>query len=230
MLEPLAPDVPPRRGSLAALGPLRLSAAGAVTVLALSSTGHVVVLAALLAVLVAQPLAVGAVLLAGLAVLERWGTPSLEAIVGAQSVLGAGGVVGPATAAASAWFAAAALVLASPRADGHDDDMAGDGDDDHETPSRRRLSRLPRLPRLPRPRPAALVTAVATGSTAALVVAGPAFSVDLPVRLGATAVAVVVAAAVSSLRWQQATAALALVAALVAAALGAAVTNGRVGL
>jgi hypothetical protein len=71
---------------------------------------------------------------------------------------------------------------------------------------------------------------VATGSTAALVVAGPAFSVDLPVRLGATAVAVVVAAAVSSLRWQQATAALALVAALVAAALGAAVTNGRVGL
>jgi hypothetical protein len=227
LLEPLAPDVPPRRGSLAALGPLRLSAAGAVTVLALSSTGHVVVLAALLAVLVAQPLAVGAVLLAGLAVLERWGTPSLEAIVGAQSVLGAGGVVGPATAAASAWFAAAALVLASPGADGHDDDLAGDGDDDHETPSRRRLSRLSRFPR---PRPAALVTAVAAGSTAALVVAGPAFSVDLPVRLGATAVAVVVAAAVSSLRWQQATAALALVAALVAAALGAAVTNGRVGL
>ncbi|MGI8758899.1 MAG: hypothetical protein ACR2K0_06290, partial [Acidimicrobiales bacterium] len=73
-------------------------------------------MAAALAVLVARPVAVGAVLFAGLAVLERWGTPSLSAVAGAQSVLGPGGAIGPAAAAASAWFAAAALVLASPGA------------------------------------------------------------------------------------------------------------------
>ncbi|MGI8984057.1 MAG: hypothetical protein ACR2HM_05935, partial [Acidimicrobiales bacterium] len=66
-------------------------------------------LVVLLSVLVAHPAAVGAVLLAGVAVLQRWGTPSLDAVAGAQSVLGAGGVVGPEAAAASAWFAAAAL-------------------------------------------------------------------------------------------------------------------------
>ncbi|MDP8987220.1 MAG: hypothetical protein M3N11_02600, partial [Actinomycetota bacterium] len=72
----------------------------------------------LLAVAVASPAAAGAVLFAGLAVLERWGTASLEAVAGAQSVLGPGGVVGPTAAAASAWLAAAALVLASPSSGG----------------------------------------------------------------------------------------------------------------
>ncbi|MDP8953338.1 MAG: hypothetical protein M3N37_00140 [Actinomycetota bacterium] len=220
LLEPPDPNVPPRSGSLAALGPLRLSAAGAATVLALSSTGHIGVLVALLAVLVAQPLAVGAVLLAGLAVLERWGSPSLEAVAGAQSVLGAGGVVGPATAAASAWFAAAALVLASPRAGGGDDGGGYDvGGPDAPVGSQRRGSRA-----------GALVVALATGSAAALVVAGPELAVDLPVRLGATAAAVVVAAVVSSQRWQYLSAGLALAAAVAAAALGATVTTGRVGL
>ncbi len=160
----------------------------------------------------AQPLGVGAVLLAGLAVLERWGSPSLEAVAGAQSVLGPGGVVGPASAAASAWFTAAALVLASPRAAGREDDAAAGS------------SRRHRL------RPAALVVALATGSTAALVVAGPELAVDLPLRLGATVLAVALAVVVSSQRWQVVSAGLALVAGVVAAALGAAVTSGRVGL
>ena len=219
LLAPPDPHVPPRPGSLAALGPLRLSAAGAATVLALSSTGHVGVLAVVLAVVVAQPLAVGAVLLAGLAVFERWGTPSLEAVAGAQAVLGPGGVVGPAAAAASTWFAAAALVLASPRAVGRNDGDRDDAVNPVDDRSRRRL-----------PRPAALVVALATGSAAALVVAGPALAVDLPVRLGATAAAVVVAAVVASQRWQLVSAGLALVAAVVAAVLGAVVTSGRVGL
>ena len=52
--------------------------------------------------------------LAGLAFAARWGTTSLDAISGAQAVLGPAGVVGPPLAAASAWCGAAALVLAVP--------------------------------------------------------------------------------------------------------------------
>ncbi len=164
-----------------------------------------------LAVLVAQPFAVGAVVLAGLTVLERWGSPSLEAVAGAQSVLGPGGLVGPASAAASAWLAAVALVLASPHVG---DRNAGDGG---TARSRRR------------PSAAAVLVALAMGSAAALVVAGPSFSDDLPIRLGATAVAVAVSAVVSSQRAQLVTAGAALAAAVVAAGLGAAVISSRIG-
>lgn len=212
LLEPLDPHLPARPGSLAALGPLRLSAAGAAVVLAVSSTGHIAVLAVLLAVLVAQPAAVGAVLLAGIAVLERWGTPSLDAVAGAQSVLGPGGIVGPEAAAASAWFAALALVLAAPRLAGDDAGPAGER-------AGRRL-----------PPGGALVGALALGAAAAAAVAGPDFETGGLLRLGATAGAVLVAAVVSSLRWPQVTAGLALAAGIVAAALGVTVATGRMGL
>ena len=213
-LEPLDPYLPARPGSLAALGPLRLTAAGAAVVLAVSSTGHVAVLAVLLAVLVGQPAAVGAVLLAGIALLERWGTPSLDAVAGAQSVLGPGGFVGPRAAAASAWFAALALVLASPRLASDDADSAA-----MPGPTRRRL-----------PPGGALVAALALGAAAAAAVAGPDFETGGLLRLGATAGAVLVAAVVSSLRWPKVTAGLALIAGVVAAALGVAVATGRMGL
>ncbi|HEV2071801.1 MAG TPA: hypothetical protein VGR26_18615 [Acidimicrobiales bacterium] len=167
----------------------------------------------LLAVLVAQPAAVGAVVLAGIAVLERWGTPSLDAVAGAQSVLGPGGIVGPEAAAASAWFAALALVLASPRLAGNDASAA--------TPERARRRVPPG---------GALVAALALGTAAAAAVAGPDFEAGGLVRLGATAVAVLVAAVVSSLRWPQVTAGLALAAGIVAATLGGAVATGRMGL
>jgi hypothetical protein len=49
------------------------------------------------------------------AVAVRWGTTSLGAMSGAQSLLGAAGWVGPGLAAASCWCAAAALVVAAPR-------------------------------------------------------------------------------------------------------------------
>jgi hypothetical protein len=182
--------------------------------LALASSGHVVALAVLLSVVVAHPAAVGAVLLAGLAVLQRWGTPSLDAIAGAQSVLGPGGVVGPQAAATSAWFAAAALVLATPRPAGDDD--AGPAPE--RVGSRRR------------PAGGALVVALALGAAAAAAVAGPDFGSDILLRLGATAVAVVLAVVVSSLRRQDVTAILALVAGIVAAALATGVASGRVGL
>lgn len=158
---------------------------------------------------VARPAAVGAVLFAGLALLERWGTTSLDAVAGAQAVLGPGGVVGPPAGAASAWCTAAALVLASPWVEGSD---ASEG--------RRRR----------RPSPAALVVALATGGAAAAVVAGPGLGADPALRLGATVAAVVVATVVASLRSRHVTAALALAAGVSAAALAAVVATGRVGL
>jgi hypothetical protein len=176
-----------------------------------------VVLAALLAVVVGSPAAVGAVLFAGLAVLERWGTDSLGAVAGAQSVLGPGGLVGPTAAAASAWFAAGALVLASPSSGRNRADATSPTDDDGARSPRRR------------PAPAALMTALATGSAAAVAVAGPQYVTGLGLRLGATAAAVALAAGVASLRWEQVTAGLALAMGLVAAVLGAGVVLDRVG-
>src|SRR5207253_8473229 len=44
----------------------------------------------------------------------RWGSSSLGAVAGAQAVLGPAGWTGSAAAVASAWTAAAAVVLASP--------------------------------------------------------------------------------------------------------------------
>lgn len=82
----------------------------------MSSSGEVVLLGALMAVAGGTPGGAGTVVLALVAVALRWGETSLDAISGAQSVLGAGGVVGPALAAASSWCAAAALVLGNPGA------------------------------------------------------------------------------------------------------------------
>ena len=155
---------------------------------------------------VARPAAVGAVAFAGLALVERWGTTSLDAVAGAQSVLGPGGLVGPPNAAASAWFAAAALVLASPWVDGDDG------------PAERRVA------------PSALALALATGPAAAVMVAGPHFATDLPVRLAATLVGVVLAAGVASFRWPQVTTAVALASGVIAAALAAMAATARVGL
>lgn len=211
-LEPPGSHVPALTGTLAALGPLRLGAAGAAGVLALSSTGHVLALAVLLAVLVAQPAAVGAVLLAGIAILQRWGSPSLEAVAGAQSVLGPGGLVGPQAAAASAWLAGIALVLAAARPTGIDPDDAPTG------------TGKPRLGG------GTLVTSLALGAAAAAAVAGPDFSSAGVLRLATTIVAVSVATIVASLRLPQVTAALALVAGLLAAGLATAVASGRLGL
>lgn len=72
-------------------------------------------LAALLGVSTGGLLAAVTAALAVLSSALRWGVMSLEGIAGAQSVLGPAGVVGPELAAASAWCAAAALILVTPR-------------------------------------------------------------------------------------------------------------------
>jgi hypothetical protein len=93
---------------------LRLAAGGAALLLAATGRGDLLFLAGLLAI--ALPPATRAVPLLALAgVGLRWGTTSLPAIVGAQTVLGAAGNVGPAAGAAACWCAAAALVAAAPR-------------------------------------------------------------------------------------------------------------------
>jgi hypothetical protein len=83
--------------------------------MASTSSGDVLLLGVLLG-LAAADLAIGATgVVVGLAVVGRWGTSSLAALAGAQAVVGAAGVTGPALLAASAWCGAAALILAAPR-------------------------------------------------------------------------------------------------------------------
>lgn len=103
-------------GPLAVLGPdpraVASAASVAAAVLAASSTGPVVVAAVLVGVGAFDRRSGAAVLLAAIAVSVRFGTATFDDLAGIQSVLGPAGVVGPEVAAASAWCAAAAVVLA----------------------------------------------------------------------------------------------------------------------
>lgn len=92
---------------------LALAAAVAGGVLAASSTGSLVVAALLVWVATLDRRCGVAALLAALAASIRFTTASLDDLAGIQSVLGIAGEVGPATAAASAWVAAAAVLLAT---------------------------------------------------------------------------------------------------------------------
>lgn len=89
----------------------RLAALAAAAVAAVASRGDVLLLGVVLGVGAGSVVAGAAGVLAGVAVLVRWGSPSLGALAGAQAVLGPAGTTGSAAAAASAWCAASALVL-----------------------------------------------------------------------------------------------------------------------
>ena len=95
-------------GSSVALA--RAAAATAALVLAVLSRGDAVVLAALLAVTAWRVPAL-VLLPATIAATWRFGSTSLEALAGAQAVLGPAGLVDPVRAAAASWCAAAAVVL-----------------------------------------------------------------------------------------------------------------------
>lgn len=103
----------PDDGDLSAVH-LRLGAAAAAAGLALTSSGEAVLLGLLLAVASGQVWTTAVATVAALAMGLRWGSTSLDAIAGAQSVLGPAGLVGSLGAAASAWFGGLALVLVSP--------------------------------------------------------------------------------------------------------------------
>ena len=79
------------------------------------ATGDVLLAAVLLGVAVGDAVIGAAAVLAGAAVVVRWGSSSLDAIGGNQAVLGWAGAVGPAVAAASTWVAALAVVLSGRR-------------------------------------------------------------------------------------------------------------------
>jgi hypothetical protein len=83
-------------------------------VLAATSSGEAIVLAVLLGAVAGDVFAFGAVLLAALSVVARWGTGSLAALAGGQAVVGPAGLFGTAAAVGSAWYAGVAIVLASP--------------------------------------------------------------------------------------------------------------------
>jgi hypothetical protein len=81
---------------------------------AVVARGPGAVLAGLVAVVLATPVGVATAALVAVATWLRWGSAWLVSVTGAQAVLGAAGVVGPPSAAASSWLAAVALVVAVP--------------------------------------------------------------------------------------------------------------------
>lgn len=159
-----------------ALSLIRAGAIGAAGVSAAFSQGHVVVLALLLGLAAGRVSSGAAAAGAAAAVLLRWGSPSLGALAGGQSVLGGAGLTGTSAAAASAWLAATALVLATT--------PVGDA-----RPSKGRLARL-----------GFVAPALPFGLAAAAVVAGPGPGGALGLRVAACAVAVALAAIVAATR------------------------------
>lgn len=108
--ETLAPSA--IRTSAIRTGAIETGAAAGAAGLALTSTGSMVVAVVFLAVAARSRWTLTALLLTVAAVGVRFTTVGFDDIAGIQSVLGPAGTVGPVTAAASAWFAAAATVLA----------------------------------------------------------------------------------------------------------------------
>ena len=88
------------------------AAAAGTAVLASSSTGSMVVAAVLFGVANRSRWSGLVALLATAAVSIRFASATFDDLAGIQSVLGAAGLVGPAVAAASAWAAAVAVLLA----------------------------------------------------------------------------------------------------------------------
>jgi hypothetical protein len=84
----------------------------AALVLAITSRGDAAVLAAVLVAVDATPAAAVAVVAALSASSWRWGSTGLDALAGAQAVLGPAAVVGPPWSAVGSCLAAAALVVA----------------------------------------------------------------------------------------------------------------------
>jgi hypothetical protein len=151
---------------------LRLATAAAALVLAVASRGDALGLSALLVVATWHLPSAVAIVLALAGSSWRWGSTSLEALAGAQAVLGPAGWTGSAAGAASSWLAAGAVVLAAGL---------------HPTPGRDEVGA--RAGTAPAPRTSNLVLAVAAGATAAAIVAGPAPGGVLVVRVLAGLVA-----------------------------------------
>lgn len=93
---------------------LRIAAGAAAGVLVLTGRGDAFLLALLLGLTAADLLAGTTAGAVATVLLARWGSSSLAAAAGAQSVLGAGFLVGPLPSAAAVVLAALALLAAAP--------------------------------------------------------------------------------------------------------------------
>lgn len=172
LVEPPGPHLPPRAGlTISRVDLLRGAAAAAALAISLLSRGDALVLAGLLVVATWRPWTAAIVVPALVAASWRWGSTSLEALAGAQAVLGPAGLVGPGRAAAGAWLGAVALVLSAPARFGSSARRFVDG-----------------------------VAVAASGASAALVVAGPAVGDDWWIRAVATIAAIGAAALASRVR------------------------------
>ena len=215
LVEPPRPHVPSGH-RLSPVEALRLGAAAAGLVMAALSRGDSLVVAAVLALAAWRPIPVLALAPALVASSWRWGSTSLEALSGAQAVLGPAGWVGPRTAAAASWLAAAAVLLAAtraldvggrhPRPTAEDADLAVEGGlvtfggDDRGRASAARPDADGRTAWRAPGGLGAVVLALAAGATAAALVAGPAPGGAILVRVAATVVASGIALGVSVAR------------------------------
>jgi hypothetical protein len=195
-VEPLGADVPAGTGlTLSTSTTIRLGAGAAALLLAVLSRGDVLVLAVLLAVIAWRPLAVIAVGPALVAGGWRWGSTALEAIAGAQAVLGPAGTVGSTASAASAWVAAGAVVLVTP------DLCIGSAGRWWRRPHAAAASPGPGLsPRSVWAPAVRLLVAAAVGTTAAAIATGPAPGGAMWARVVGSVVATVAALVVATAR------------------------------
>lgn len=110
-----ASDAAPVRSVLAVPDRLTITTAAALAaaVLAMTSTGSIVVVAVLIGIATLDRRSGTAVALVAVAVSIRFGTTTLGDLAGVQSVLGPAVSVGPELAAASAWCAGGAVLLAT---------------------------------------------------------------------------------------------------------------------
>lgn len=186
---------------------VRTGAAVAALVLAVLSRGDALVLAALLALAAWRPPAL-VVIPALVASSWRWGSTSLEALAGAQAVLGPAGLVGPPAAAAASWLAGIALLLSAPVEVGGTWEPGRVPAAPNVRPGR--VSRLVEGmagPIRASHAPNVLVGTIAVGAAVAAVVAGPAPGGALWVRGAAIVIASVVARSIA--RWRAGRAAVA---------------------
>jgi hypothetical protein len=109
LVEPPRALVPRRRPS--PHRSLTLAATAAAFTLTLASSGDLFLVAVLLGLATADVLVAGVGALVTLSVLARWGTTSLPALAGLQSVLGPAGITGEAVGVTASWSAAVALVV-----------------------------------------------------------------------------------------------------------------------
>ena len=177
LVEPPRPQLPARSASLSRIpaSAVPLALAGAALLLAVTSRGDAIVLGVVLILLAGHRLAVPAVATALLASSWRWGATSLEALSGAQAVLGPAGGVGPPAAAVGSWLAGVAILLAGARGT----EVAG------------------------RLEPVDVARSTAIGAAVAAVLAGPAPGGDLGVRVVVGFGVAVAASGLSYLRGQR---------------------------